>query len=141
MLDSEELSILSEITKWMAVNSEGIYSTRPWKVYGEGPSTQTSASKDSKFNEKNRKALTAEDVRFTSRGKILYAFVMGWPERQITIKSLGPSSSQGFGNIQHVELLGHGAPLKFTQGANGLNIVLPEQKPSDYAIAFKVTSA
>ena len=26
-------------TGWMAVNSEGIYATRPWKIYGAGPST------------------------------------------------------------------------------------------------------
>jgi alpha-L-fucosidase len=141
MLDSDELSILSEITKWMAVNSEGIYSTRPWKVYGDGPSTQASSSKDSKFNEKNRKALTAEDVRFTTKGKTLYAFVMGWPEREAAIKSLGRSSSPGIGKIQQVELLGHRAPLKWTQDENGLNIELPEQKPSDYAVAFRVTSA
>ena len=36
-LDSDELKILDEITRWMAVNSEGIYSTRPWKIFGEGP--------------------------------------------------------------------------------------------------------
>ena len=39
-LDDRELAILAEITKWMAVNSEGIYSTRPWKIFGEGPGTE-----------------------------------------------------------------------------------------------------
>ena len=37
MPDAEELKILEEITQWMAVNSEGIYATRPWKIFGEGP--------------------------------------------------------------------------------------------------------
>ena len=36
-LDAEELKILDEITAWMAVNSEGIYATRPWKIFGDGP--------------------------------------------------------------------------------------------------------
>ena len=36
-LDSDEVKMLDEITRWMAVNSEGIYSTRPWKIFGEGP--------------------------------------------------------------------------------------------------------
>ena len=77
-LDAEEQQILSSITSWMHVNSEGIHGTRPWKVYGEGPSlsiSETSAG----FNERNRKDLTAEEIRFTSKGQNIYAFVMGWP--------------------------------------------------------------
>jgi alpha-L-fucosidase len=29
--------ILLEMGKWLSVNAEAIYATRPWKVYGEGP--------------------------------------------------------------------------------------------------------
>jgi alpha-L-fucosidase len=39
-LDFEEMEVLEGITAWMQINSEGIYATRPWKIYGEGPSTQ-----------------------------------------------------------------------------------------------------
>jgi alpha-L-fucosidase len=34
------------------------------------------------MNERTRKDLTANDVRFTTKGKTLYAFVMGWPEKE-----------------------------------------------------------
>jgi len=37
MSDPEEMKILDEITRWMAVNGEGIYGTRPWKMFGDGP--------------------------------------------------------------------------------------------------------
>src|SRR5664280_896793 len=40
-LDAEELKILDEITRWMAVNSEGIYSTRPWKSFGDATVAST----------------------------------------------------------------------------------------------------
>lgn len=40
-LDTEELKILDEITRWMAVNSEGIYGTRPWTIFGDGPVAST----------------------------------------------------------------------------------------------------
>jgi alpha-L-fucosidase len=79
-LDPAELKILDEITRWMAVNSEGIYSTRPWKIFGDGPGTKTAAVPGQRFNENNRKDLTAEDFRFTTKGNALYAFIMGWPE-------------------------------------------------------------
>ncbi len=51
-LDYEELLVLDEITKWMAVNSEGIYGTRPWKIFGDGPVATAPPSKDgTRFNE------------------------------------------------------------------------------------------
>jgi alpha-L-fucosidase len=38
-----------------------------------------------------------------------------------------------------VELLGHPGRLNWTQEATGLKVQLPAEKPSDYAITFKVT--
>ena len=38
-LEPDVLKMLDGIGPWIAVNGEGIYGTRPWKVYGEGPST------------------------------------------------------------------------------------------------------
>jgi len=64
-LDSDELKVLAGITDWMAVNSEGIHGSRPWKIYGEGPSTHAEKPSGA-FNERGRKALTAEDVRYTT---------------------------------------------------------------------------
>ena len=86
-LDYEELVVLEEITKWIAINSEGIYATRPWKIFGDGPvATAPPPSAGTRFNESGRKALTAEEIRFTTKGDTLYAFVMGWPEKESLIK-------------------------------------------------------
>ena len=60
--------MLEGITEWMAVNSEGIYGSRPWKIYGEGPSTKVKIETGN-FNEDKQKDLTAEDVRFTAKGQ------------------------------------------------------------------------
>ena len=87
-LDPEEMKVLEGITAWMAVNSEGIYGTRPWKIYGAGPSTEVAVSQTG-FNESKQPGLTAQDVRFTTKGKILYAFVMGTPPGELVIKPLG----------------------------------------------------
>ena len=138
-LDSYELKMLDEITRWMAVNSEGIYSTRPWKMFGEGPGTETAAVPGQRFNENNRKDLTAEDVRFTAKGNAVYAFVMGWPEKEAVVKPLGTNNA-GM-KVAHVALLGFKGKVKWTQGADGLKVEMPPVRPCDHAIALKITGA
>jgi alpha-L-fucosidase len=139
-LDYEERVVLDEITAWMAVNSEGIYATRPWKIYGEGPSTKTKIETGN-FNEDKQKDLTAEDVRFTTKGSTLYAFVMGCPEKAAVINALGLASPQNPGKIQRVELLGGKGDLKWKQDEAGLRVEMPAEKISDVAITLKVDLA
>jgi len=137
--DPEELKIVAEITSWMAVNSEGIYGTRPWKIFGVGPGTQV--EKKGSFNESARKPLTAEDVRFTTKGQTLYAFLMGWPAESALIKPLGSASPQAPGQIANVELLGHKGKLEWSQTDAGLSVTMPPQRPSQHAVTLKITLA
>ena len=140
-LDSQELKILDEITRWMAVNSEGIYGTRPWKIFGDGPSTNPASAPDQRFNENSRKDFTPADVRFTTKGSTLYAFVMGWPGKEASIPALALGGKNSVPKIRNVELLGHKAKLKWTQDATTLKVELPAEKPSDHAVAFKIALA
>jgi alpha-L-fucosidase len=137
--DYEERVILDEITKWMAINSEGIYGTRPWKIFGDGPVASAPASeRGTRFNEAGRKELTADEVRFTTKGDTLYAFIMGWPEKLALIKPLATSSPLSPPKIRNVELLGYKDKVTWIQDEQGLTVVMPEQKPSDYAITLKI---
>jgi alpha-L-fucosidase len=138
-LDSQELAILSGITDWMKVNSEGIYATRPWKIFGDGP--RVAMRGNGRFNENGRKDLTAEDVRFTAKGKTLYAFLMGKPGAKSTIAPLGLAAKTQPGKIHNVELLGHRGKLKWTQTDAALDVELPEQSPSDFAVTLKIALA
>jgi alpha-L-fucosidase len=143
-LDADEMKVLESITRWMAVNSEGIYATRPWKIFGTGPAPAAPAKDDAMhFNENKRKDLTAADVRFTKKGKTLYAFCMGIPEQAVVIESLGTKSPQNPDKIRHVELLGVHGGLKFQQDETGLRIDLPAQKPAlpPEAVTFKIIGA
>jgi len=139
-LDFEEINVLEGITSWMAVNSEGIYASRPWKIYGEGPSTKTKIESGG-FNEDKQKNLTAEDVRFTTKGGVLYAFVMGWPEKEAFVQALGLASPQAPGKIRKVEMLGYNGTLNWRQDENGLKVEMPAKKISDMGITLKVESA
>ncbi|MGZ3833330.1 MAG: alpha-L-fucosidase [Mucilaginibacter sp.] len=138
MLDSDELNTLDGITKWMAINSEAIYATRPWKIFGESQAAITTKNETS-FNESKRQDLTFNDVRFTTRGKTLYAFFMGWPQtNQVLIKPLAENSPQKIGKIENVELLGYGK-VEFARDGIGLKVNLPSQKPCEHAYALKLS--
>jgi len=142
MPDNDELAVLDGITRWMAVNSEGIYATRPWKIFGGGPSTDSPEKKKegASFNEDKRKDMTHEDVRFTTKDGKLYAFAMGWPanQDQLVIKALGSQGIAKAAAIEDVQLLGHGK-VEFQRVEEGLRIMLPDHQPGAYAFTFKIS--
>ncbi|MBC7874521.1 MAG: alpha-L-fucosidase [Ferruginibacter sp.] len=145
MPDSDELNVLDGITRWMAVNGEGIYGTRPWKIFGAGPLTDVAKNEKevnsaTQFNESKRKTFSYEDIRFTAKNKSLFAFFMGWPEgedKKVIVKPLAANSTHKIGSVENVELLGHGK-VNFTRDEKGLKIALPKQKPCDHAFALKI---
>lgn len=124
----------------MQINSEGIYATRPWKIYGEGPSTKIKIESGN-FNEDQQKDLGPEDVRFTAKGSTLYAFVMGSPEKQAAVQALGLASPQAPGKILKVELLGSKTNVNWKQTDSALLVDMPPEKISDIGITLKVQLA
>ncbi len=146
-LDDAELDILSEITAWMKVNSEAIYATRPWKIFGEGPGIRKTDPKagmigtSEHFNERNRVDLGPADIRYTTKGNTLYAFSMGWNPKETVLPALTPSRRLYERKVARVELLGSQAPLKWRLAEDGLHIESPRQRPSRHAVAFRILPA
>ena len=138
--DADELKFLAEFTAWMDVNSEGIHGTRPWKVYGEGPSVTGKAPRGQFGGAVDVRAYTSEDVRFTMKGDTLYAFVMVWPQsRSIVLNSLAAHSPQiGERKVADVSLLGYGGKIEWNQDEKGLAVKLPDQPPCASAVALKI---
>lgn len=134
MPDSDELAFLAGFTKWMNINSPGIYGTRPWDVFGEGPSGGGPATRAQGFNESNHR-YTAADFRFMRKGDTLNAFAMAWPEDgKLLVRSL----ANGAGKIREVSLLGYPGKLDWQQTDNGLLAILPSQKPCDFVYGLQI---
>ena len=134
-IPDEAQSILKHMGAWLQVNGEAIYGTRPWTTYGEGPTKVVAGS----FNDAETKPYTAQDFRFTTKGKTLYAIALGWPANgKLVIHSLGDSSGVKVGSVS---LLGSSAAVHFTQEGDGLHLDLPGQAPGEYAYSFKISPA
>ena len=135
-LDAEVEQMLNQLADWMAIHGEGIYGTRPWLVYGEGPVR----AKGGHFGEDF--AYSARDIRFTTKGKSLYAFALGWPQDgQLVIRSLAEPAEGGGNKISRVELLGHKGRLQFTQTTDALVVAMPSEKVSDIACGLRITGS
>lgn len=125
-------SILRDIGSWLRINGEGIYGTRPWSKFGEGPT----AVVEGPFHDSDAKLFTAEDFRFTTKGNILYVFAMAWPaNHEAVIHSL--AAALGNSTIESVSLLGFDGSLAYEQKPDGVHLHLPPQAPGNYAYCFK----
>jgi alpha-L-fucosidase len=135
-IDEHEIEFLEGMAKWMEINGEGIFETRPWKIFGEGP-TQV---KSGMFNENAVKNFTPEDIRFTVKGEFLYAFIMAWPgEKGILIKSLSNNSELISGEkVTSVKLLGSKEKIKWNQTEEGLKVSLPTNAPNENVSTLEI---
>ena len=127
---------LYEIGNWLEHNGEAIYGTMPWTVYGEGPSF---LQRTGHYSEKNENATYAEkDFRFTQKGNTLYAICLGIPEGEVVIRALGSRGRLFEGEIQSVELLGSGTPIRFNQNPMNFTLQMPDNFDGRYACVFKI---
>jgi alpha-L-fucosidase len=136
-LEDDVLQILENIAIWMQDNGVAIYGTRPWKIYGEGPSVTGNSEKGMFGGLKDVRKYQTTDIRFTVKGKTLYAFCMENPAEDIHIKSLGLKTETGK-KISSVKLLGSKESIKWVQNEDEVIIRKPANMPGYNTIVFAI---
>lgn len=138
-IPAEAQQLLLGIGAWLKVNGEAIYGTRPWEVFGEGPTSNTGGG----FSENKDKPYTSKDIRFTSSkdGRTLYVIVLDWPDKQMTIESIKIANAN---SGAHLLLLGHDGDISYSVNDEKQLVIQrpdlsPEHRPCKYAFAFKLT--
>ncbi|WP_158969624.1 alpha-L-fucosidase [Paraglaciecola sp. L3A3] len=134
-LPENQAAYITAIGDFIKVSGEGIYGSRPWKIFGEGPLKM----KDGRQGE-NKKNFTQDDIRFTQKDGNLYAFVLAPPSKDINIEALA-SGGLYKDKIKNISMLGSDEVLVFKRNKDGLTIKLPKTLPKNqYVIGFKINS-
>ncbi len=149
-IPDEDQEILKEIGRWLYVFGEAVYGTRPWRIYGEGPTEVI----EGYFADTRRQPFTAADVRFTTReilshgvpGPVLYATALAWPaDGKLSIRSLAQGSSHLPGAIDAVELVTgrreEKLSLEWKRTGNALEVTLPGQIEPAHAVSLRIRAA
>ena len=87
-ITDEETQVLKELGEWMKLNGEGIYGTTFWKQFGEGDVN----NEEGFFKDREEKAFTEKDFRFTYKRGSIYAFQMRPNGENAVIKALKMAS-------------------------------------------------
>jgi alpha-L-fucosidase len=115
-LPKVEENRLKDIGKWLKVNGEGIYSTRPYSLQSDG-STAYTRSKDNEY---------------------VYAIMKEWPGNEIALHGITVL------NGSEIELLGDGKGLEWTQAESGITVKFParlqelKNRPCENAWILKI---
>jgi alpha-L-fucosidase len=120
VIPDEDRAILLGIGRWLKVNGEAIYGTRPHRIYGEGAKIG-----DGYMSEKKRRSYSSADIRYTTGQGRLYASILVWPkDNQVTIATLAGEKITG------VALLGYPGRIAWRLEAAGLTVQLPVEVAS-----------
>lgn len=124
-IPDEIQQVLLGMGAWLKVNGEAIYGSRPWKYFGEGPTSVATGEK----KEKAAQGFTPADIRFTRKGDTLYAMGLEPPrDGQVLIKTLYAGTPYLDGPLRSVELVGSTEPVTWSQRPEGLAVHVPAQK-------------
>ncbi|QNK61133.1 alpha-L-fucosidase [Pedobacter sp. PAMC26386] len=138
-LEPDVIKIVTQIGEWTKLNGEGIYATRPWKIYGEGPSTIKSNQKKGDFGGlSDTGAYQSGDIRYTTKGNDLFAFCLSTPQGDIEMHLLGRKSKYLDKPISAVTLLGSKQKLNWEQHDGSLIIKKITNAPASQVTGFKI---
>lgn len=139
-IPDEEQGMLREMGRWLQLNGEAIYATRPWMKFGEGP-TRVEDGTMKNDAEKRRREFGAQDIRFTTRGDALYAILLDWPGDGATVEIRSLSGDARPSDTAKVTMLGHRGKLDWSMKDGKFSVVLPDRAPCQHAVVLKIRDA
>ena len=140
-IPDNQKQVLLTMGQWLNAYGEAIYDTRPWYIFGEGPTIQPEGHFE--FHREFLKIKYSwKDIRYTARDRIIYATLMGWPGpgTEISLEAFSSESLPEQVDISTVSLLGSDAAIEWDLEESGLLLKMPSETPDSMAVVFKIES-
>jgi alpha-L-fucosidase len=138
-IPENQKQVLLDLGNWLEAYGEAIYDTRPWLTYGEGPTIQPEGHFD--FHREFLKIKYSwKDIRYTSRDKVIYATLLGWPGSgtEINLTAFSADSLQDPIDISGLRILGSKEAIDWNLDDSGLHLRMPSEAPDSMAVVFKI---
>ncbi len=131
--------VLLKLGEWLGKYGEAIYETRPWYTFGEGP-TKEPEGHFRNHNEFLKIKYSNADVRYTTKGKDIYATVLGspTPNKEVLFKAFAENSLPNPITINDVSVLGCSEKIKWDLCPGGLKVKVPSEEVDQMAVVFKI---
>ena len=133
VIPKQSVENLLAVGRWLKVNGEAIYGTKPWTITHEGPAGISLKGTEHRSKHGFQLDVTSEDFWFTKKGDKLYVIAMVWPETgTATVQSLNDYAFTG------VRFLGSTEKISWRKKGDLIEIDLPdiESKGLGYALEF-----
>lgn len=141
MIPEEQRRVLLSMGDWLYKYGEAVYATRPWYIYGEGPTKEPEGTFDNAHLFLKLR-YTTDDIRYTTKGDNIYALVLGVPDAGKTymLKAFAADNLPKPVKIKQVSLMGYGGELNWSQSVDGLSFSIPDdaERVDDKVYAFKI---
>ena len=136
IIPEDQQAILKEIGAWLKINGEGIYKTRPFTVFGQGPTNAVMKLHGNMHD----KGFTPNDVRYTKNGQTIYAFILKQEEGRTSFSfdALGSQDRILNDAIKEISIMGYEGDLKWIQKNDELVVEIPKDLKLKNAIGFKI---
>ncbi|MBT6765540.1 MAG: alpha-L-fucosidase, partial [Prolixibacteraceae bacterium] len=138
-IPDDQQNVLLTMGEWLSKYGEAIYETRPWYTFGEGP-TKEPEGHFSNHREFLKVKYSAKDVRYSTKGKTVYATILGWPgnNTEVLFESFSKESWIDSKEIKNVSLLGCDEEIQYSLTDEGLKITTPAKVVDEMAVVFKI---
>jgi len=136
-IPADQQEVLLEMGGWLDRYGEAIYGTRPWYVFGEGPTQEPERENHGTFNELS---YTARDVRYTTAGTTVFALFLGAPEEgsEILLEAFSAQRSGLDIQVREVSMAGGGESLEWELDDTGLRIRMPSAGMDPMSTVLKI---